>query len=75
MGFNQSKRSTLPATVSYEFFIRITLFHNKFWRCLELLEVCEIWCMCGCQTMQHVAFRRGCLMKQFVGASVTQILR
>jgi Protein kinase domain len=71
----QSKRSTLPATVSYEFFIRITLSPNKFWKCLAPLEVCGIWCMCGCQTMQHAAFRRGCLMRQFARASVTQILQ
>jgi murein L,D-transpeptidase YafK len=42
MGLYQSKRSTLPATVSYEFFIHITLYPNKFWKCLVLLEVSEI---------------------------------
>jgi hypothetical protein len=30
LGPDQKKRSTLPATVSYEFFIRITLYTNRF---------------------------------------------
>jgi len=31
-----------PQAVSYEFFIHITLYPNKFWKCLVLLVVSEI---------------------------------
>jgi hypothetical protein len=65
----------MPAAVTYGFFIRIIPISDKLLKCLDPLEVYETWSMCGCQTMQHAAFLRGCLMKLFVRAFGALIVR
>ena len=71
----QDKRSTMPAAVTYGFFIRIIPVLDKLLKCLDPLEVYETWYMCGCQTMRHAAFLHGCLMKLFVRAFGALITR
>ena len=75
MDLRKDKRSTMPAAVTYGFFIRIIPVLDKLLKCLDPLEVYETWYMCGCQTMRHAAFLHGCLMKLFVRAFGALITR
>jgi hypothetical protein len=75
MGLCQDKRSTMPATVTYGYFIPIIPILDKLLKCLDPLEVYEIWYMCERQTMRHAAFLHGCLMKLFVRAFGALITR
>ena len=75
MGVREEKRSTMPAAVTYGFFIRIIPVLDRLLKCSEPPEVYETWCMCGCLTTRHAAFLHGCLMNRFVRASDALIVR
>jgi len=75
MGVREDKRSTMPAAVTCGFCIRIIQILDNLLKCLDPLGVYETWSMCGCQTMRHAAFLRGCSMKRFVRVFGALIVR
>jgi hypothetical protein len=75
MGVREEKRSTMPAKVTYGFFIRITHIMDRLLKCSELAAGYGTWCMSECQTTQRAAFLLGCLMNRFVQASGAPIVQ
>jgi hypothetical protein len=75
MGVREEKRSTMPAKVTYGFFIRITHIMDRLLRCSELAVGYGTWCMSECLTTRRAAFLRGCLMNRFVQASGAPIVQ
>ena len=75
MGTEQEKRSTMPAKVTYGFFIRITHIMDGLLKYSERAVGHGTWCMSECRTTRRAAFLRGCLMSRFVqvfGAPIVQ---
>jgi hypothetical protein len=75
MGIKQEKRSTMPAKVTYGFFIRIIHIMDRHLKCSEPAVDYGTWCMCECLTTRRAAFLRGCLMNRFVQASGAPIVQ
>jgi hypothetical protein len=71
----KEKRSTMPAKVTYGFFIRITHIMDRLLKCSERAVGYGTWSMSECLTTRRAAFPGGCLMNRFVQASAAPIVQ
>jgi len=75
MGFKQEKRTTMPAKVTYGFFIHIIHVMDKLLKCSDRAVAYGTWCMSEWPTTQRAAFLAGCLMNRFVQVSGAPIVQ
>jgi len=59
MNLRKDKRSTMPAAVTYGFFIHIIHILDNLLKCLDPLEVYETWYICA-DAKQWRAYREQC---------------